>query len=330
MQQKLDQLKEKALAAIAASDSEDSLQDIRVRFLGKKGELTTLLKEVSQLSVEERPIMGKAVNLIKAELVQVMNAQQEKLQEAALAQQLAAETVDITLPGRAQATGHLHPISQTKKMIGDIFHRMGFQQVEGPEIEDDYHNFTALNIPAHHPAREGQDTFYFDANTLLRTQTSSVQIRTMKNQEPPVKIISMGRVYRRDSDRTHTPMFHQMECLWIDKDISFADLKGVLKQFLQQFFGRDVTLRLRPSYFPFTEPSAEVDIQCDLFGEDKWLEVLGCGMVHPNVLKNVGIDPNEYTGFAFGLGLDRFAMLKFGIPDLRLMFEGDSRFLQQF
>lgn len=313
--------------AVEKADSVKALDDVRVQYLGKKGHLTQLLKGLGKLSAEERPAAGARINEAKAELAAALNARKEALEQAALEQKLASETIDVTLPGRGQALGGLHPVTKTLERIEAFFGSIGYTTAEGPEIEDDYHNFEALNIPAHHPARAMHDTFYFDAHRLLRTHTSPVQVRTMENQAPPIRIICPGRVYRCDYDQTHSPMFHQVEGLLIDKGISFADLKGTLEQFLREFFEEDVKVRFRPSYFPFTEPSIEVDIDR---GDGKWLEVLGCGMVHPKVLEMSGIDPEEYTGFAFGMGVERFAMLRYGVDDLRLFFENDLRFLAQF
>lgn len=313
--------------AVAQADSVKALDDVRVQYLGKKGHLTQLLKGLGKLSAEERPAAGAKINEAKDELSAELNARKEQLEGAALEQKLASETIDVTLPGRGQQLGGLHPVTKTLERIEAFFGSIGYTVEEGPEIEDDYHNFEALNIPAHHPARAMHDTFYFDAHTLLRTHTSPVQVRTMEEQKPPIRIICPGRVYRCDYDQTHSPMFHQVEGLLIDKDISFADLKGTLEQFLREFFEEDVKVRFRPSYFPFTEPSIEVDIDR---GDGKWLEVLGCGMVHPKVLEMSGIDPEEYSGFAFGMGVERFAMLRYGVDDLRLFFENDLRFLGQF
>ena len=327
-----------ALQAIAQSTDGQSLDAIRVQYLGKKGCLTELLKGLGSLSPEERPKAGEQVNLAKKAIQSALIEKQQTLQAEQLAAQLAKETIDVTLPGIGQTMGSQHPISHTLARIEQFFTRMGFTVADGPEIEDDYHNFQALNIPEHHPARASQDTFYFDDGMVLRTQTSNVQIRTMENQKPPVRVIAPGRVYRSDSDVTHTPMFHQIEGLWVDKGIHFGHLKGVLQAFLQDFFAAEVVTRFRPSYFPFTEPSAEVDVQCvkcqgkgcRVCGHSGWLEILGCGMVHPNVLENVGIDPEEYTGFAFGMGVERLTMLRYGVSDLRQFFENDLRFLQQF
>lgn len=313
-------------AALAATDVK-TLDEVRVQYLGKKGHLTQLLKGLGQLSNEERPAAGARINEAKEAVAEVLNARKIELESAALEAKLAAEKVDVTLPGREPEVGGLHPVTKVMERIEAFFSRIGYSVEEGPEIEDDYHNFEALNIPGHHPARAMHDTFYFDAHRLLRTHTSPVQVRTMEAQKPPIRIICPGRVYRCDYDQTHSPMFHQVEGLIIDKGISFADLKGTLEQFLQEFFEQDVKVRFRPSYFPFTEPSIEVDIDR---GDGKWLEVLGCGMVHPKVLQMSGIDPEEYTGFAFGMGVERFAMLRYGVDDLRLFFENDLRFLGQF
>ncbi|MEK7991352.1 MAG: phenylalanine--tRNA ligase subunit alpha [Thiotrichaceae bacterium] len=307
------------------------LDNVRVQFLGKKGVLTEQLKQLGKLPAEQRPQAGQAINVVKQQVQQHVEARKHALQAEKLQAQLASEKIDVSLAGRSQSQGGLHPVTQTLQRITDLFAQIGFSIAQGPEIEDDHHNFSALNIPDHHPARAMHDTFYFDAHTLLRTHTSPVQIRTMEQQQPPLKIIAPGRVYRCDSDMTHTPMFHQVEGLMIDTDVCFADLKGILDEFLKRFFERDLAVRFRPSYFPFTEPSAEVDVEwVDHRGNRTWLEVLGCGMVHPNVFDQVGIDNEQYTGFAFGMGVERFAMLRYGIPDLRMMFENDLRFLKQF
>jgi len=312
---------------------------VRVQYLGKKGLLTQQLKQLGGLPPEERPAAGQAINRIKQQVQQAIDARREQLQAVALDAQLVQESIDVTLPGRGQSTGGLHPVTRTLQRIEELFMPLGFTVEEGPEIEDDYHNFEALNIPAHHPARAMHDTFYFDAHTLLRTHTSPVQVRVMENRKPPLRIIAPGRVYRCDSDLTHTPMFHQVEGLLVDENVSFANLKGVLDEFLHAFFERDdLAVRFRPSYFPFTEPSAEVDIQCVMCGGEGcrvcghsgWLEVLGCGMVHPKVFDYAGIDNERYTGFAFGMGVERLAMLRYGVNDLRLFFENDLAFLTQF
>ncbi len=319
----LEQGKQAAEQATSAQD----LDQVRVQYLGKKGHLTQLLKGLGALSAEERPQAGAKINEAKQALQDVLNARKANLESAALEAKLAEETIDVTLPGRGQSLGGLHPVTKTLQRIEEFFARIGYSVAEGPEIEDDYHNFEALNIPSHHPARAMHDTFYFNANTLLRTHTSGVQVRTMESSEPPIRIICPGRVYRCDYDQTHSPMFHQVEGLIVDKDISFADLKGTLEQFLREFFEDDVKVRFRPSYFPFTEPSIEVDIDR---GDGKWMEVLGCGIVHPKVFEYSGIDPEQYTGFAFGMGVERLAMLRYGVNDLRLFFENDLRFLGQF
>ncbi|TBR44752.1 phenylalanine--tRNA ligase subunit alpha [Marinomonas agarivorans] len=327
----LQQILDEALKAVDASENESALDEIRVHYLGKKGALTALLKQLANVAAEDRPKFGQLVNEAKEQVQAAISVQREQLATAALNQKLATETIDITLAGRGQTVGGLHPVTRTQERIEGFFRGIGFDVASGPEIEDDYHNFEALNIPAHHPARAMQDTFYFDANTVLRTHTSPVQVRTMETSEPPIRIICPGRVYRCDSDQTHTPMFHQVEGLLIDENISFADLKGILQQFLNVFFEDDVKTRFRPSYFPFTEPSIEVDIwRVNSKGEGSWLEVLGCGMVHPKVLQMSGIDSEKYTGFAFGMGVERFAMLRYRVDDLRMFFENDLRFLKQF
>ncbi|MBP5982020.1 MAG: phenylalanine--tRNA ligase subunit alpha [Halomonas sp.] len=325
--------------AIQASQDVAALEELRVRYLGKKGEVTALLKGLGKLSAEERPAAGERINQAKQTLASEIDAKRQQLESAALNARLAAERIDVTLPGRNQASGGLHPVTRTLERIESLFTRIGYDVAVGPEIEDDYHNFEALNIPAHHPARGMADTFYFDATRLLRTHTSPVQVRTMKESEPPIRIVCPGRVYRSDSDLTHTPMFHQVEGLLVDEGVSFADLKGTIEDFLQAFFERDdLSVRFRPSYFPFTEPSAEVDIQCVMCSgsgcrvcsHSGWLEVMGCGMVHPEVFRHSGIDTERYTGFAFGMGAERLAMLRYGVNDLRLFFENDLRFLRQF
>lgn len=327
----LQQILEEALVAVDASDSEDSLDGVRVRYLGKKGELTSLLKQLGNVSAEERPKYGQLVNQAKDKVQAAITKQKDQLFTLALNKKLETESIDITLSGRGQNVGGIHPVTRTQERIESFFRGIGFDVAAGPEIEDDYHNFEALNIPEHHPARAMQDTFYFNANTVLRTHTSPVQVRTMEESKPPVRIICPGRVYRCDSDQTHTPMFHQVEGLLVDENISFADLKGILQQFLNVFFEDEIKTRFRPSYFPFTEPSIEVDIwRVNSKGEGSWLEVLGCGMVHPKVLEMSGIDSEKYTGFAFGMGVERFAMLRYKVDDLRMFFENDLRFLKQF
>ena len=335
----LQALTARARTEIEAADNLDALDQIRVSYLGKKGELTSLLKTLGTLPAEERKAAGQDINRSKQEVQQAIEGRRQSLQAAALEAKLASERIDVTLPGRGQSNGGLHPVTRTMQRIEDLFSQLGFAIEQGPEIEDDYHNFEALNIPAHHPARAMHDTFYFDATTLLRTHTSPVQVRHMQTDTPPLRIIAPGRVYRCDSDLTHTPMFHQVEGLLVDRDVSFADLMGTLADFLRHFFeDENLQTRFRPSYFPFTEPSSEVDIQCVMChgegcrvcGQTGWLEILGCGMVHPNVFKAVGIDNEEFTGYAFGMGVERLAMLRYGVNDLRLFFENDLKFLQQF
>lgn len=336
--EELQELVRAAEAATAAAGDLAALDQLRVHYLGKRGVLTERLKALGSLPADARREAGQAINLAKDAVQAVLEARRQVLEAGALEQRLAAEGVDVTLPGRGQASGGLHPISRTLARIEALFRQVGFTVEEGPEIEDDFHNFEALNIPAHHPARAMHDTFYFGDGRLLRTHTSPVQVRTMQSRQPPIRIIAPGRVYRCDSDLTHSPMFHQVEGLFVDEGVSFADLKGVLYDFLRAFFERDLDVRFRPSYFPFTEPSAEVDIQCVMCGGDGcrvckhtgWLEVLGCGMVHPAVYAQVGIDAERYTGYAFGMGVERLAMLRYGVNDLRLFFENDLRFLQQF
>ena len=317
------------IAAIEAAQDFNALEQIKARYLGKTGELTGLLKTLGQMSPEERKTIGAHINECKNQFQTAFNSKRDALNEAKLQAQLAAEALDITLPGRTQEHGGLHPVTLTLQRVVELFHGMGFEVADGPEIEDDFHNFQALNIPANHPARAMQDTFYVENGDVLRTHTSPIQIRYMLDKkEPPIRIIAPGRVYRVDSDATHSPMFHQAEGLWVEESVTFADLKAVFTDFIRRFFERnDLQVRFRPSFFPFTEPSAEIDIM----GENgKWLEVGGCGMVHPNVLKNVNIDPEKYTGFAFGIGLDRFAMLRYNVNDLRLFFDNDLNFLKQF
>lgn len=340
MREKLQALKEQALRDLETVDSLESLKNLKIHYLGKKGSLTEILRGMGGLSAEERPKIGQMVNELRVELEEKIEAYSAVLEEKALADKLATEKVDITLPGRAPKIGHLHPITLTMREIKKIFMRMGFDVNEGPEIENDYYNFEALNLPKDHPARDMQDSFYITEEYLLRTHTSPVQARTMqsKGANEPVRMIAPGCVYRRDYDATHSPMFHQVEGLVIDKGISLADLKGTLELFLKEMFGNDVKVRLRPSFFPFTEPSAEVDISCVICGgkgcrvckNSGWLEILGSGMVHPNVLTMSGYDPHAVSGFAFGMGVERIAMLKYGIDDLRLFFENDLRFIRQF
>ena len=319
-------LLKQAKTAIEAAGDFIALDQVRIDYLGKKGQLTQRLKQLGKLPAAERPKAGEAINNAKRTVEEAIEKQHLVLENARLETRLAQDKIDVTLPGRSQRSGGLHPITFTLQKIEDLFTQIGFEIVEGPEVEDDYHNFEALNIPEHHPARAMHDTFYFNEHTLLRTHTSSVQIRVMQQRKPPLRFIAPGRVYRCDSDMTHTPMFHQVEGLMVDEQVNFAQLKGLLRGFLERFFDRELKIRFRPSYFPFTEPSAEVDIM----GENGWLEVLGCGMVHPKVLENVGIDSKKYTGLAFGMGVERLAMLQYGIDDLRVFFENDLRFLEQF
>ena len=330
---------DQAKASIAAAESLKELDDLRVKFLGKKGELTAILKGLGKLSKEERPKMGEAINQAKVNLQNLLTDRKNHLETLELEKRLLKEKIDVSLPGRNVEMGGLHPVTITLNRIQSLFAKNGFEVEVGPEIEDDFHNFTALNIPEHHPARAMHDTFYFDESTVLRTHTSPVQIRTMENKKPPLRIIAPGRVYRCDSDITHTPMFHQVEGLIVDKDANFAQLKGLLIDFLRAYFEKeDLQVRFRPSYFPFTEPSAEADIECVICGGEGcrvckktgWLEVLGCGVVHPNVLNSVDVDAEEFTGLAFGMGVERLAMLRYGVNDLRLFFENDIRFLKQF
>jgi phenylalanyl-tRNA synthetase alpha chain len=326
----LTQRTDEALAAIAAAATLDALEAQRVALLGKNGAITAELKALGKLSPDERKARGTEVNAAKQRIADALSARKQALEDAVLAQRLASEGIDITQPGRDGSLGTIHPLTRTRERIEAIFAQLGYSVAEGPEIEDDWHNFEALNFPAHHPARAMHDTFYFGDGRLLRTHTSPVQIRTMRGVQPPVRIIAPGKVYRSDSDQTHSPMFHQVEGLLVDASATFADLKGTLSAFANAFFGRELEMRMRPSYFPFTEPSAEVDIRWETGSGARWLEVLGCGMVHPNVLENCGIDPERYTGFAFGMGVERLAMLRYGVTDLRAFFENDVRFLRQF
>ena len=325
--EQLQQILDQALKQFAEIDDEAELERVKARYLGKEGSLTVLLKGLGKLSAEQRPAAGARINQVKQGIEAALQQRREALQQNKLAHQLAAESLDVTLPGRGMGTGGLHPVTRTLERIEQLFHSLGFATASGPEIESDFYNFTALNIPENNPARAMHDTFYIDPQHVLRTHTSPVQVRYMENHEPPLKIISSGRVYRVDSDATHSPMFHQVEGLWVDEEISFANLKGVVQDFLQRFFERDdLQVRFRPSFFPFTEPSAEMDMSWN----GGWLEIGGCGMVHPNVLKHVNIDSEKYLGFAFGLGVERLAMLRYGVNDLRLFFESDLRFLKQF
>ncbi len=339
----LNSLRDETLAAVAAAGSVADLDEVRVAALGKKGRITGLMKELGGLDPDERRARGQALNVVKDEIAAALDARKQSLEDAALEARLAAEGIDVTLPARPDAVGAIHPISQTMDEVVAIFAQMGFAVAEGPEIEDDFHNFTALNIPPEHPARQMHDTFYLPeredgSRYVLRTHTSPVQIRTMQTQTPPIRIVAPGRTYRCDSDMTHTPMFHQIEGLVIDKATNFGHLKGCLIEFIETFFEvSNVPVRFRPSFFPFTEPSAEVDIGCSRKGGElhigagaDWLEILGCGMVHPNVLTACGLDPAEYQGFAFGMGIERIAMLKYGIPDLRTFFDADLRWLRHY
>ena len=339
MSTELETLIKKAETAVNQAADLRALDEIRIEYLGKTGVITDQLKQLGKLPAEERKTAGQEINKAKQMLQVAIEGRKTALETAALAERLAAEKIDVSLPGRGEANGGLHPVTRTMQRIQQIFGGAGFEVATGPEIEDDFHNFEALNIPSHHPARAMHDTFYFEEGTLLRTHTSPVQIRVMKDAEPPVKVIAPGRVYRCDSDLTHTPMFHQVEGFMVDEHVTFADLKGILNAFLHTFFERDdLDVRFRPSYFPFTEPSAEVDIQCVMCGGEGcrvcshtgWLEVLGCGMIHPEVMKHVGIDSEKYSGYAFGMGVERLAMLRYGVNDLRLFFENDLRFLKQF
>lgn len=334
----LEEILAQALQQLADAKDLNQLDQVRVQYLGKKGQFTLQMKELGRLDPEQRRSAGQVINEARDQFQQQLEARKTALEQAALEERLASERVDVTLPGRGQFVAGLHPVTTTLRRISTIFAGVGFKVVEGPEIEDDYHNFSALNIPEHHPARAMHDTFYFDAHTVLRTHTSPVQIRVMESEQPPLKVIAPGRVYRCDSDLTHSPMFHQVEGFLVDKDVSFADLKGVVYEFLRAFFEKDIQVRFRPSYFPFTEPSAEVDIECVMCNGEGcrvcshtgWLEVMGCGMIHPEVFKAVNIDSDNYSGFAFGMGVERLAMLRYGINDLRLFFENDLKFLEQF
>lgn len=334
----LEDVLRQAQGEVASAESLTGLDQVRVHYVGKKGLITEQMKTLGTLPPDERKQAGALINQARDQFNVALEARKALLEAHDLEQRLAQETIDVTLPGRGQETGGLHPVTLTLQRISELFARIGFETVEGPEVEDDYHNFEALNIPASHPARAMHDTFYFDEHTLLRTHTSPVQVRIMESRTPPLRVIAPGRVYRCDSDLTHTPMFHQVEGFLVDRDVSFADLRGVLFEFLTLFFEKDVQVRFRPSYFPFTEPSAEVDIECVICGgcgcrvckQTGWLEVMGCGMIHPRVFGFVDIDPEVFIGFAFGLGVERMAMLRYGINDLRLFFENDLKFLRQF
>jgi phenylalanyl-tRNA synthetase alpha chain len=338
MKDKLSKIEAAALQSATEAVTETELQQIRARYLGRKGEITAVMKDMGQLSSEERPLVGALANEVKDRLEAAFAERQEGLRQKLMQQKLADESLDVTLPGRQQRRGYKHPITQVTEEIVTIFAALGFGVVEGPEIEKDFYNFEALNIPKDHPARDMQDTFYVSEDVVLRTHTSPVQIRTMLEHEPPVRVVAPGTVYRRDSDITHSPMFHQIEGFLVDRKVTFGDLKGILTTFINEFFGQNVDVRFRPSFFPFTEPSAEVDIQCVICGgsgcrvcgQSGWLEILGSGMIDPEVFKSVNYDPEVYSGFAFGMGLERVAMLKYGVNDLRLFFENDLRFLKQF
>lgn len=339
MQNKLEQIKINALEALKNANSKNNLEEIRIKFLGKKGELTTILRGMGSLSKEERPLIGKLANEVRQDLEKLISSATNTINEKEKRIKLKEEVIDISMPGKRKVVGHKNPLQLTLDSINEIFLSMGFAIEEGPEVELDYYNFEALNIPKNHPARGEQDTFYINDDVVLRTQTSPVQIRTMENQKPPIKMISPGKVYRSDAvDATHSPIFYQIEGLVIDKGITLADLKGTLELFTKKMFGEDMKTKFRPHHFPFTEPSAEMDATCFVCGGkgcnvckgSGWIELLGCGMVHPQVLRNCGIDPEVYSGFAFGFGLDRMVMLNYSIDDIRLLYEADMRFLQQF
>ena len=339
MKEQLKSIRETALCAVKNAASIAEIEELRVRFLGKKGEVSAILKQLGQLSAEERPIIGQLANEVRADIEGAITEIKESLERAAQAEKLSKESIDITMPGKAERKGGLHPLNVVLEDMIDIFQSMGFDVVDGPEVETDYYNFEALNVPADHPARDMQDTFYLNENLLLRTQTSAAQIRTMKTRKPPIRIVCPGRVFRADEvDATHSPVFHQMEGLVVDKNITMCDLKGVLEQFAHEIYGPDTKVKFRPSFFPFTEPSVEVDVTCSECGGkgcrvckgSGWIEILGAGMVHPNVLRACGIDPEEYSGFAFGIGLDRLTTTRYKISDIRLLFENDVRFLEQF
>ncbi len=339
MKETLNQIKSAAEAAIASASSLDAIEELRVKFLGKKGELTAVMKGMGGLSAEERPVIGQLANVVRDFITGAIEEKKNALLSAASEQKILEETIDVTIPGNKPAKGNKHPLTQVLDDLKDIFIGMGFSIAEGPEVELDYYNFEALNIPKDHPARDTQDTFYIDDNVVLRTQTSPVQVRVMENQEPPIRIIAPGRVYRSDAvDATHSPVFHQVEGLVIDKGITMADLKGTLETFVHKLYGDETRLRFRPHHFPFTEPSAEVDISCfncggkgcNICKGEGWIEILGCGMVHPKVLRNCNIDPDEYSGFAFGIGLERVTQFRYDVKDMRLYYENDVRFLKQF
>lgn len=339
MKNQLEQIRAAALAAIAEAADGKAVEELRVKYLGKKGEITAILKQMGSLSAEERPVMGQLANEVRAAIEAAIAESAEKMKAAALEAQLKAETVDITMPAKKRSVGSLHPINKVANDLIDIFQSMGFDVVDGPEVETDYYNFEALNVPSDHPARDMQDTFFLNPTLLLRSQTSATQIRTMENRQPPIKMVCPGRVFRADEvDATHSPVFHQMEGLVVDKGITMCDLKGVLEQFAHEIYGPDTKVKFRPSFFPFTEPSVEVDVSCSECGGkgcrvckgSGWIEILGAGMVHPNVLRGCGIDPEVYSGFAFGVGIDRLAITRYKISDIRLLFENDVRFLEQF
>lgn len=339
MKQKLEEIRVSAKAALAAADNAQAVDEIRVKFLGKKGELTAILKQMGSLSAEERPVMGQLANEIRADIEQAIASSVREMKAKAQEEQLKKEAVDISIPGTKKEIGSLHPINSALEDLIDIFRSMGFDVVDGPEVETEYYNFEALNVPADHPARDMQDTFYLTNNLLLRTQTSATQIRTMESRKPPIRMICPGRVYRSDDvDATHSPVFHQVEGLVVDKGITMCDLKGTLEQMAKEIYGKDTKVKFRPSFFPFTEPSVEVDVSCSECGGkgcrvckgSGWIEILGAGMVHPRVLAGCGIDPEEYSGFAFGIGLDRLTTTRHKISDIRLLFENDMRFLKQF
>lgn len=335
MSQEIEQIRQQALSELQQAEEAETIRELSVRYLGRKGRVTRFLRNISQLPAEQRPVAGKRANEVKKELESAFDDALARLAEK---QEEDGEAIDVSLPGRPAPLGTLHPITRITRMISSIFERMGFGIAEGPEVESDYYNFESLNIPKNHPARDMQDTFYVSDNVVLRTHTSPIQVRYMESRQPPVRIIAPGKVYRCDSDLTHTPMFHQVEGLLVDEKVSFGDLKGTLTAFVHQIFDPETSLRFRPSFFPFTEPSAEVDIQCvmcrgsgcKVCSNTGWLEVLGCGMVHPAVFENVGYDTSRYSGFAFGMGVERIAMLKYGINDIRMFFENDIRFLRQF
>ncbi len=339
MKEQLTNIRATAMAALENASALAELEELRIQYLGKKGELTAVMKGMGGLSAEERPVIGQLANQVRSEIETALEEKKSALEAAAAGAKLAAEKIDVTMPGKRVVKGKKHPLIAVLDDLKDIFIGMGFSIAEGPEVELDYYNFEALNIPKDHPARDTQDTFYIDESVVMRTQTSPVQVRTMEEQKPPIRIISPGRVYRSDAmDATHSPVFHQVEGLVIDKNITMADLKGTLEVFVKKLYGEETRLRFRPHHFPFTEPSAEVDISCfNCGGEgcrickgEGWVEILGCGMVHPKVLKNCGIDPDEYSGFAFGIGLERVAMFRYDIDDIRLFYENDVRFLEQF